>query len=177
MMSVTFLRAINVGGHVVKMDRLKELFAELGLKKVKSLIASGNILFAHEKGKAESLEKKIEAHLEKNLGYAVSTFIRTQEECTELVRIAAPLEKKLSPPGLLYLSFLKEDLTDEQKNKLKTLETEHDELIAGPKCFWWLAKRKVSEGKLGNALFEKALGVSMTIRNINTLRKAVQMEA
>src|ERR1041384_610051 len=40
-----FLRAINVGGHVVKMDRLRRLVESLGHARVETLIASGNVIF------------------------------------------------------------------------------------------------------------------------------------
>ena len=39
---IAFLRAINVGGHTVKMDQLRALFEELGLSNVETFIASGN---------------------------------------------------------------------------------------------------------------------------------------
>jgi hypothetical protein len=42
---VAFLRAINVGGHVVKMDRLRTLFEGLGFANVSTFIASGNVVF------------------------------------------------------------------------------------------------------------------------------------
>ena len=41
-----FLRGINVGGHkTVPMEGLKKTFASLGFQNVKTLLASGNILF------------------------------------------------------------------------------------------------------------------------------------
>jgi uncharacterized protein (DUF1697 family) len=43
---VALLRGINVGGHVVRMDRLRALFAEAGLSGVQTFIASGNVLFS-----------------------------------------------------------------------------------------------------------------------------------
>ena len=43
---VALLRGINVGGHVVKMDRLRALFAEAGLSGAQTFIASGNVLFS-----------------------------------------------------------------------------------------------------------------------------------
>ena len=42
---ITFLRAINVGGHTVKMDRLREIFESLGFANVETFIASGNVVF------------------------------------------------------------------------------------------------------------------------------------
>lgn len=40
-----FLRAINVGGHVVKMDRLRQVFESLAFSNVETFIASGNVIF------------------------------------------------------------------------------------------------------------------------------------
>jgi len=40
---IAFLRAINVGGHTVKMDLLRGLFAGLGYAGVETFIASGNV--------------------------------------------------------------------------------------------------------------------------------------
>jgi len=42
---VAFLRAINVGGHNVKMDALRALFESMKLASVETFIASGNVIF------------------------------------------------------------------------------------------------------------------------------------
>ncbi len=42
---VALLRAINVGGHTVKMDHLRRLFEALGFTNVETFIASGNVIF------------------------------------------------------------------------------------------------------------------------------------
>ena len=42
---VAFLRAINVGGRVVKMDDLRRHFVSMGLSDVQTFIASGNVIF------------------------------------------------------------------------------------------------------------------------------------
>ena len=60
---VAFLRAINVGGHIVKMDQLRKLFAELGFANVETFIARGNVLFDSSSKSGPALEKKIEKHL------------------------------------------------------------------------------------------------------------------
>ena len=43
MLYIALLRGINVGGHVVKMERVRELFAELGFTNVRTYIQSGNV--------------------------------------------------------------------------------------------------------------------------------------
>jgi len=75
-----FLRAINVGGRVVSMERLRELFAGLGFQNVETYIASGNVIFETRTAPTRKWEARIEAHLEEALGYAVATFLRTPAE-------------------------------------------------------------------------------------------------
>ncbi|MBK7317116.1 MAG: DUF1697 domain-containing protein [Anaerolineales bacterium] len=64
----TFLRAINVGGHTVKMDVLRQLFESLGFSNVETFIASGNVIFEAKTADGKSLEKKIEKALKEALG-------------------------------------------------------------------------------------------------------------
>jgi len=42
---VALLAGINVGGRTIKMADLKALFESLGFTEVKTLLASGNVLF------------------------------------------------------------------------------------------------------------------------------------
>ena len=57
-----FLRAVNVGGRVVKMEALKWIFESMGLADVESFIASGNVVFS-SKG-VKGLDAKIAGELE-----------------------------------------------------------------------------------------------------------------
>ncbi|HEX7528041.1 MAG TPA: DUF1697 domain-containing protein, partial [Thermoanaerobaculia bacterium] len=78
---VAFLRALNVGGRVVKMGALKRDFETMGFTDVETFIASGNVVFS-SKG-ARGLEAKIANALEQELGYAVATFVRTVAEVAD----------------------------------------------------------------------------------------------
>ena len=77
---IAFLRGINVGGHVVKMDRLREVFMEIGLTNVSSYIASGNLFFDTDRKDCDVLAKTIEERLLEVLGYEVPVFLRTINE-------------------------------------------------------------------------------------------------
>ena len=79
---IALLRGINVGGHRVKMDRLRGLFEARGFEDVATFIASGNVIFSSDSVDAASLGRDIEEHLENELGYEVATFIRTPAEMT-----------------------------------------------------------------------------------------------
>lgn len=83
---VAFLRAINVGGRTVKMERLRKLFEDLGLKNVRSYINSGNIFFETEVTDRQELAHSIEQHLRKKLGFDVPTFLRTTVELETILQ-------------------------------------------------------------------------------------------
>ena len=85
---IAFLRGINLGGHNVKMDRLRVLFEELGLGDVTTFIASGNVIFDSDERDADTLADRIEAHLAQALGYDVPTFLRTDVELARVGRQA-----------------------------------------------------------------------------------------
>lgn len=85
MLYIAFLRGINVGGHTVKMERLRDLFAELGLANVRTYIQSGNVFFETEEGDRQALAQTIERHLRAALGYEVPVMLRTVSELERIV--------------------------------------------------------------------------------------------
>lgn len=42
---IALLRGVNVGGNMLKMDRLRELCTELGAKNARTYVQSGNVVF------------------------------------------------------------------------------------------------------------------------------------
>jgi uncharacterized protein (DUF1697 family) len=60
---IAFLRAINVGGHNVTMEKLRREFESLGCQKVETFIASGNVIFTSASKKISVLEQRIEGQL------------------------------------------------------------------------------------------------------------------
>ena len=75
--NVAFLRGVNVGGHSVRMERLRTLFIELGFTDVHTYIQSGNVFFKTTIADTRLVESTIEAHLLATLGFAVPVFIRS----------------------------------------------------------------------------------------------------
>lgn len=82
---VALLRGINVGGHRVKMERLRQVFAELGLSNVRSYINSGNVFFEAAARDRAALTETIERALQSALGYEVPTFLRTLPELQAII--------------------------------------------------------------------------------------------
>ena len=83
---VALLRGVNlVGKRTLKMTDLKAIAEELKLKKVRTYIASGNLLFVSGKPEEKlrrDLEKRLKAHMSKD----VRVMLRTAGEMEKVVR-------------------------------------------------------------------------------------------
>lgn len=171
---IAFLRAINVGGHNVKMDHLRQLFESLDLSNVQTFIASGNVVFETKSKDPRSLEKKIEKCLQEALGYEVATFIRADAELAEIADYKPFPQSELDAAAALNIAFLKEGLDQQSMQKLMTLRTEIDDFHVHEREMYWLCHRKQSESTFSNAVFEKALGIKSTLRGVSTVRKMAE---
>jgi uncharacterized protein (DUF1697 family) len=160
---VAFLRGINVGGHVVKMDQLAAQFEALGLDNVSTFIASGNVIF-ESSGKPGTLEPRIEQHLAGWLGYAVNTFLRTEKE---IAGIAA--HEPFAGPGTTYVVLLRDVPEDAARTRLGEMVTATDQLVVHRREVYW-KPTSFTDSPVGGAL-NKLLGAENTMRNANTLRR------
>lgn len=169
---VAFLGSINVGGHTVKMERLREVFAELGHGSVETFIASGNVLFEAPEQDAARLEQELSAHLAQSLGFPVPVYLRT---AAEVAAVAAhqPFDDAefQAPDAALYVVFLPAPPSGDAEEKLQALRTPDDEFHVRGRELYWLRRKKISESKITAAQFRKALGAAGTNRNSTTVRK------
>ena len=168
-----FLRAINVGGHTVKMDVLRQQFETLGLSNVETFIASGNVVFETTAKNVRALEKKIERQLRVTLGYEVATFIRTTAELSAIAQYQPFSPSALNGAQAFNVAFLAEALDAASQKKLMALKTDIDDFHVQGREVYWLCRRKQSESTFSNAVLEKTIGQSSTIRGINTIQKMV----
>jgi uncharacterized protein (DUF1697 family) len=166
---IAFLRAINVGGHTVEMAKLKQLFEKLGLEQVETFIASGNVIFAAPKGSPAALEQRIAAHLEKHLGYEVSTFLRSPAELADALAYRA---FKTEIPGAgSYIGFLAAESSAAVKKQVAALATDIDDLHVHGRELYWRCRGRFSDSVVSGKKLEKALGQPTTIRNVTTVGK------
>lgn len=98
-----FLRAVNVGGtNKLPMADLREMCAETGFTKIRTHIASGNVLFT-----SDETEKAVKAALEKRLcAYAGKPIAVIVRSANELRRILENNPFSSSDPGKTVAIFL-----------------------------------------------------------------------
>lgn len=175
---ITFLRAINVGGHVVRMETLRTLFEGLGFLNVETFISSGNVIFEASSKNRKAMEGKIEKALQAALGYEVATFIRTPAEVGAIARTRPFPAPAMAAAAALNVGLLKEPLSSPAKQALRGLETNIDAFKTIGSELYWMCARKQSESKISNAVFERVLKVQATFRNTRTMeRLATSFEA
>ena len=168
---IAFLRAINVGGHVVTMDVLKRHFARMGFSSVETFIASGNVIFQSRTAKTTSLEQTIEAALGKALGYEVATFVRTTDQLAAIAQREPFQRARLEEATAFVVGFLQAPLEAAAVRRLMALRTDIDDFHVDPREIYWLCRTKQSESTFSNAMFEKAVGAKTTFRSMTTIRK------
>ncbi len=166
-----FLRGMNVGGHRITNDDLRAEFEALGFESVSTFRASGNVIF-ESKAKSESkLRAEIEKGLEKGLGYAVPTFIRTAAELAQIAA-AEPFEAKAvrESKGKLQVSLLTKSPSKVAREKVLALATDRDLLAFGKRELFWLPSGGTLDSELDQKAIEKQVG-QPTTRTMGTMQQ------
>jgi len=172
---VALLRAINVGGHVVKMDRLRALFEAMDLADVATVIASGNVLFSSRARNHAQLARRIETQLRDALGYDVATFLRSAQDLAGIV--AYQPFPTAGPPvvgHVLSVIFLKQPLAAPARDALLALRSATDEFRVLGREAYWLCHGRTSDSKVTGTKLERTVGGPVTVRNITTVRKLAE---
>jgi uncharacterized protein (DUF1697 family) len=175
---MAFLRGINVGGsHAVRMEPLRAMLVALGLRNVETFIASGNVIF-DATGKAVSIERRIEDCLERELGFAIPTFLRTTAEVAAVAALKPFRGLGVVPAGaMLQVGFLKAPLEAEAHAALMAFRDDiHDFHVHGREVYWHTRERHAIL-RITGAKMDRALRGPVTFRNITTVRKLAEKYA
>src|SRR4051812_4835236 len=103
MMLIALLRGINVGGNkMLAMSDIRARAERLGLRDVRTLLQSGNLVFRSRKTPSQ-----LETMLEKELG-DVTVFVRTAKEWAAMIAANPfPAEAKSDPGHLIVMALKK----------------------------------------------------------------------
>ena len=167
---VAFLRAVNVGGRIVKMQDLKAAFETLPVTNVRTFIASGNVIFDARSKDAASLERRAETALKTALGIHIDVFVRSLDELPRIAECGPYREIAASGKGgTVYVGFLRDAPGPEWDGKLKSASTADDEYCIRDREVLWLHRAHAAD-RLGQAppLQKNMLA---TFRNARTVRR------
>lgn len=170
---VALLRGINIGPHKrIKMDELRKAFEAMGLSNVRTLLATGNVIFEASETDADALVGVIEAGLTKAFDHNVPVILRRLDHIRELVQSGPFDGVEVTKDTRLYVTFLSE-------KPLHSLDVPYE---SPGQDFTIL---QVSDGEVCSVLtltekfrtvdsmkiLEKQFGKGITTRNWNTVNK------
>jgi uncharacterized protein (DUF1697 family) len=173
---IAFLRGINLGKRRVAMSRLVEIFEGLGHTEVRTLIASGNVLFQSSSTDPSKLEAAASRELERALSYEVDVFIRSAEELVSIAR-SNPFDISKDKESVIHVGFVHEAFPPKLRKQFESIRTPLDEFKVAPREFYWLCRSARSSDSTVWKLPEiKALRLpSSTLRNMKTIRKLADL--
>jgi uncharacterized protein (DUF1697 family) len=161
------LRGVNVGGVNLKMAELAEVFRGLGLDDVKTVLASGNVLFSSPRA-ASTLKPAIEEALRAHFGYDAWVHVLETRQIAAIVD-AFPFEEREGWHA--YVIFT---VHSEPRDALLALELDpaRESVAAGDGVVYWTVER----GDTLTSVVGKGSGKArykpwITTRNLRTLRK------
>lgn len=164
-----FLRGINVGGINIKMADLKAALKDYPFTKVKTLLASGNVVLQSELGPAE-VKSRFEECLRESFGYDAWVVVLTAARVAELVEACPyPADDKSTHSYVTLASD--EDMLDELFDAGEALGGVEQTRL-GPEASSWLAPAGGTLDSPFSKLSAKArYKATTTTRNLRTLIK------
>ena len=176
---IAFLRGINVGGNsVIKMAELKKAFESLGFKNVKTVLASGNVIFESSRSDLFAIAQTIGRGLEKRFGW-IPVIVRTMSDVKRILRSDPFKGIRVTPDTRLYVTFLSTAPAHGKSGLKIPYESTGKELkilkLADTVLF--SALDVSGEIKTPNAMnvIEKEFGNNVTTRNWNTILKIARL--
>ena len=99
------LRGINLGKRQLKSAELKAVVEGMGFTEVKTILASGNVVFEAGDAKPEAIERDLHTALEKAMGLKSEVFVRNRVELAALVEANPFADEARERPSFLVVSF------------------------------------------------------------------------
>ncbi len=171
---IALFRGINVGGNCsLPMKELVAALEEIGARRVRTYIQSGNAVFESVEKNLARLSKQLSAEIMMRRGFEPHVHILTIEALAKVIA-ENPFPEAVIDPSSLHLGFLSSPPKSTDLKKLSSLKKESERFYLTENVFYLHAPEGVGRSKLA-ASSEKILGVSMTDRNWRTVCKVMEM--
>ena len=164
---VALLRGVNVGGVNIKMADLAEVVRGLGYDDVKTVLASGNVLFTTPDA-ASAAKNALEAALRKRFGYEAWVHVLTVDAIRTIIA-AYPYPRTAERHA--YVVFA---VKPEVRSELLAVELDPaiEQARGGDGVIYWsVPKGSTLDSAMGKAQSKASYKPWITTRNQNTLEK------
>jgi uncharacterized protein (DUF1697 family) len=165
-----FLRAINVGGAKVAMADLRGLMVVLGLRNGRTLLNTGNLIFESDEP-SDALEAVLKREAEARLGLKTEFIIRSGAELEAVVSNNPYPREAVEDPSHLVVLFASGPVSASGSESLRGAIRGREVFAGSRRDLYVYYPDGIGHSKLTNQLIERHLGVRVTGRNWNTVRK------
>jgi uncharacterized protein (DUF1697 family) len=169
------LRGVNLNGRKLVMTDLKVLCEGLGYTDVKTLLASGNVVFAAP-GTAAEIEKQLEAALDKH-GLKTDVIVRDKAELAQVLAADPWPEATQEHPSHCLVSFHRDPFPAEALTRLAELHDGPERLHAIDRELYvdYRSQQGMRDSKLLQGTAKAKFPKVATGRNWNTVGKLHDM--
>lgn len=165
---IALFRGINVGGkNTLSMKELVAILEDLGARKVKTYIQSGNAVFVCKDKDTSQLSKRIRVEIKKRRGFEPYVLLLDLEDMERAIR-QNPFPEAGTNPTALHAGFLAAAPKRPDLKMLESLKGNSESFRLIDSVFYLHAPDGVGRSKLA-ANAERLLGVAMTDRNWRTV--------
>ncbi len=174
---IAILRGINVGGNrKILMADLRKLVEKLGFSNVQTYIQSGNVIFdGVEVDSNLQIGDTIQQAILETYGFDVPVIVRTAGEMSNSIA-NNPFLSEINPDlEKLFITFMKDEASIENIEKIITLEFKPDLFRIIGKDVFGYCENGFGRTKITNDFFEKKLKVQTKTRNWKTVMKLNEM--
>ena len=177
---VALLRGINVNGITIAMNDLTALFHELGYTDIKTVLASGNVIFTIDsplvdKADAAALKARIEDALTARFEYEAKIVLVDGESLDRIVRSYPFTADRDGWHSYVMFSSDPGDLT-ELAGHAKELDVADERIELGHGVLYWEVRKATG---IKSAFSKKSAKIkyreTTTTRNLNTLHKLLEV--
>jgi uncharacterized protein (DUF1697 family) len=170
---VAFLRGINLGStNKISMPELRRMAEGLGYTDVATYINSGNLIFTSIK-KPAALEREIASAVSQHFGVSTDVMVRTP---AQLKKVLADNPYPDGSPSQVTVAFLTRAAPPQAEDKVAAMATEAEPFTFAGSEVYVHYSNGMGRSKLAEK-FSSVIGVSSTVRNINTVAKVLAMAA
>jgi uncharacterized protein (DUF1697 family) len=171
---IAFLRGINVGGNnIIKMDRLREEFEKMGFLSVKTYIQSGNVIFQSELTDKIKIEKVIEKALASAFKYEAKVLVRSKKDMENTISHFPNIFQ--NPDWKHNVIFLSSAIDSKDILDKFVIKKDIEQLSYVPGVLFWSAELKTITRSSMLKLSARKEYKEMTVRNLNTTRKILEL--
>jgi len=169
---IALFRGINVGGrNILPMDDLKVLLEDLGCEKVQTYIQSGNVIFRNKEIDTARLAEDISSKIQKIHEFKPKVLLLKKADLENAIN-NNPFDT--GEGKALHFFFLESKPENPDIDKLNLLKSDSEQFILKENVFYLYSPDGIGRSKLA-AKVERCIGIPVTARNWNTVKKLSSM--